>query len=204
MPLLWSHDCALVLLSALFPAPNPPPPLLCPLRWATPRLQVAQYQILVTFLGALIIKTDALGNMSDLSLGAILLAVNIFILFLAAYMGYSHYKREMQERVPYSSTEFEIIHEVMDKPSQEKADQILRQLLLDPRDVRLTKKIGSGSFGAVYATHYCAFDLLLLPAGCYCLLLLLLLTVMLPAGITGSAWGMTWRSRPSKRSQRTT
>jgi hypothetical protein len=113
---------------------------------------VAQYQILFTYLGALIIKTNSLTNFSDFGLGSLLLFVNFIIIALALYMGAHHIIRVREARIfGFNSAEFDVIHDTMKKHvvNDEKAEAVIQQLTLDRRDVIPERKIGNGSFGAV-------------------------------------------------------
>ena len=59
----------------------------------------AQYVIMLTFMGALLVETNSVAafNLTDFWLGVILSAINIFVIFMAGYIGWDRYKKEQEQ-----------------------------------------------------------------------------------------------------------
>lgn len=126
-------------------------------------LHIAAYQILVTFLSALVISSGALAifHLSDLVLGLILIAANSGMLAFTSFWCLLSYRREQAEaahRYAVSSAQMKILEGVLRLPEtastettskQRDVQELLQKHLVEPKEVRIGPKIGSGSFGEV-------------------------------------------------------
>ena len=133
---------------------------------------VAHYQILGTFLAALVLISESLTvfGMSDFAMGSMLLFVNCFVVLLAGYWCYLRWlseKEREQWRQPLSDEELALANVVLDginhgaaKESEEcseggtGAQSVLAPYLLNPRSIELRQRIGAGSFGEVFKAIY--------------------------------------------------
>jgi serine/threonine protein kinase len=134
-------------------------------------LNIAQYQILVTFFGAFIIMTDALDvlGLSDIALGLLLFCSNFFIVILVAFWSFKRYwieKMKQRWRRALNAKELQILNKVMadqkfhdddDQSPRKLGDHLknsqslsLEQYIIAPKHVVMKKKIGSGAFGEVF------------------------------------------------------
>jgi hypothetical protein len=122
---------------------------------------VANYQILLTFLGALVLQTSSLKSfgLSHVGLGSILLGVNIVIILLAAWWCRQRRLEEIAQRAwraPLDGADLDVFRRVMDLEGElgegGEAGQVavLRRYLLKASDVQIVRPIGSGSFGDVF------------------------------------------------------
>jgi len=140
---------------------------------------VAQYQILGTFLAALVIVSESLDTfrLSDTLLGALLLSLNVLIVVLSGFWAVSRWRRDNEQRQwrsPLPPEARALVHAVMDaeasrRTSTDSADgrprvegqgggkghrsteaDVLAQFLLDPATVTLRRRIGIGAFGEVF------------------------------------------------------
>ena len=116
----------------------------------------AQYQILVTFLGAMVIETQIF-DFDNLTLGFVLFGANLVVVGLAAAMGWQKYKHDlkhMEKRVLLDSAKMRIVMGVMNDEKNKGTNELLKEILLVPEYVTKGKIIGSGCFGDVYKGEY--------------------------------------------------
>ena len=130
-------------------------------------LVIAQYQILGTFLAAIVILTESLDalNLSDLVLGCLLLLVNLMIVIIAGGCVILRYRAERIQhswRKQLTTQQADIVAEIMGKGSGDanidedaRRTKSLEQYLIGENDVTLDTRIGQGSFGAVYRGTAC-------------------------------------------------
>ena len=120
----------------------------------------AQYQILATFLGALVIEMAKLGGtftIDNFMLGVILCAANVLVVGLAGAMGWNKYKHDlkhMEKKVMLTESKMKIVQGVMTDRRFESTNVVLKELLLDADYLTKGKLIGSGSFGDVFKGEY--------------------------------------------------
>ena len=137
---------------------------------------LAAHQIVCTFFGALIIENDSLKSLglSDFALGMVLLLVNAATLILAGGWSVRRYLDERMKRRwrhAISVSEYQLLARIMQEEQsggggdgdggngEEEASgsaptaegSSLEQYLLPAKEIELTKKIGAGSFGEVFA-----------------------------------------------------
>jgi len=137
---------------------------------------VAQHTILVTYLTALVIDSDASKGIDPFVLGVILVATNSVVLILAVYLAAQRHWRELAEYKArqwcqaLSPHEFRtLVSEVMGEalafndagkddehersggPAvSRRAWKVFRQMLIHPSDLHVIKRLGSGAFGDVF------------------------------------------------------
>ena len=119
---------------------------------------VANYQILITFIGAVVLEADSLESfgLSQTSLGFILLAVNVLIIVLSAWWCRQRTLEEGAQRewrAPFSAEDADLVRRIMIEEVKDgdggKAG-MLQRYLLKSNEVQLLRPIGSGSFGDVF------------------------------------------------------
>ena len=144
--------CALALLSVIIHREA------CPYQNGATNVLVvaAQYQILVTFLGAMVIETQIF-DFDNLTLGFALFGANLVVVGLAAAMGWQKYKHDLkhlEKRVLLDSAKMRIVMGVMNDEKNKGTNELLKEILLVPEYVTKGKIIGSGCFGDVYKGEY--------------------------------------------------
>jgi len=103
----------------------------------------AQYQILVVFLGAIVIELSKLTDDFDfdsnnVGLGICLFCANLLVVGMAGHMGYRKFKHDsehMEKKVILGSAQMKIVDDVMSFRGGEaasKTSNLLKEVLLDP------------------------------------------------------------------------
>lgn len=136
---------------------------------------VAQYQILLTFIVAVVLLSGALSTfyLSPFALGALLVLINGGVLALTAFWTSSRFKEERSKRAwrrKLTAPQLDIVINVMGENSPRPIDEggvlstttprrpmskrsthaVLEQVFVQAKDVDLSKRIGVGSFGEVF------------------------------------------------------
>jgi len=141
---------------------------------------IAQYSILLTYGGALVISTNISHSLNPLFLGIFLVAINCVVLVLIVVFASNRYIREKRElmlgRHTCNTQELKILADAMDKngcfsandgdenPSvvemQNSSNDLqastlsLNRLLLNEDSLLVQKRVGAGAFGDVYKGSY--------------------------------------------------
>ena len=144
-------------------------------------VHVSQYAILLNYGAVLVISSEMYDNISDAAFGLILVAINLVVLCFALTMAaYSHFEKVRWQVRALTTGELEVVNAIMGQggangvgnlsgdlesslplqdashgdKTEKSAQAVLQQLLVNPGEIKLEKKVGSGAFGEVYQATF--------------------------------------------------